>query len=107
MGRRKTATLRILGHNVPVYIQILPEDDEEKTLGDTGIGEPIRLDPGQGLSERASTLFHEILEQVNERLALRISHQVLSQLESSVFPLLWDNGLLNKARWNRCVGKEK
>lgn len=85
----------------------LSETPTERTVGETGVGEPINLLSTEPLRERRSTVFHEIIEQVDARLSLGLSHDQVVRLESSLFGVLWENGLFNKAKMNRLAGKGK
>jgi len=84
--------VRILG----IDYKIIYEDSERSGMSDIGQCHTtqclIRLCSNKNSKEHAKcVLIHEIIEAINYRLELKLDHNIITSLESSLFAVLIDN----------------
>ena len=86
-------TIKIGGHNV----EIRQDDKVMRDRGNHGASQCndlwIELDNTTPETQQASTLLHEILEQVNYLYEIGLEHRQITLLESTLYQVLKDNEL--------------
>ncbi len=87
--------LKMFGHKITVKYEANYARDENRLGSSCGQTLEIKLDPGLSPSSIESTLIHEIIEQINWHLELKLEHSTISQLEAGLYQVLKDNKLIN------------
>lgn len=87
--------LKICGYNYEVIL----EDRKYKRGTDTAAScnsgqQKIWIDTNQCQEEQESSLIHEVLEAFNYHFEFGFDHKVISTLETSLYQVLKDNGLI-------------
>jgi len=98
---RLVSSLNILGSDVEVsYSETLFHEDGDECLGLCHHGKNlIEIANGEDLpyESQLSTLLHECIEAVVEKLEMDIEHRDISTMETGMFQLMRDNPNLCKA----------
>lgn len=80
-----------------IYDVILKDRNKECGVSHYGTTDPslmkIWIHSGISKQQQESTLIYEILEAINHNWELRLEHQQISQLETSLYQVLKDNNL--------------
>ena len=86
--------LKIGGHEYSVTETDNLLRDSQAAGHSCGNGLYIGIDSSMPQSNKESTLLHEIIEQINYLNNLNLPHQVISTLETSLYQVFTENGLL-------------
>lgn len=92
MADKLLFTLRILGHDVPVY----EKEDLAREFGRRGHFDPVKMQikvaSGYADSVNLSTIIHEILEAIDATLDIDLKHDAqLTKLEAGLCAVIQDN----------------
>jgi len=97
MSEKPRYTLRILGHDIPVYEQ----KDLDREYNRAGHFDPklmrIKIASGDAKGAQLSTVIHEVIEALDCILSLDLKHEEqLVKLEAGLFSVIQDNRKLIK-----------
>ena len=83
--------MKILGHDVEIRFEKSLRQERSDIGQSCGSSLWISVDPTLKASMQESTLIHEIIEQLNYHLEMKLEHPIISQLEASLYQVMKDN----------------
>jgi len=82
---------KILGHEYEISEDFCMGRDNKQAGASCGNALWVKIDGTLPLSNKQSTLIHEIIEQLDYLLELNFSHNIIQSLEAGLYTVLKDN----------------
>lgn len=85
------SSIRIMGHTYKVELKddLLKDQDQWGTVNTRT--QTIEIDSGAAYNQQLLSLFHEMLEVIDEHLGLEMDHKILQAIAACFFAVLNDN----------------